>query len=145
MNLLLQLVASYIITVTAGILVEAPKKLLFKTGFCGMLGYGVYLIFLPISSPILATFFACMAMSACGQIFARLFKAPVTIFYIPSFFTLVPGAAIYRTAFYFIQGNNDLMVYYLTQALLTAGAIALGIFIVDSLLEIYQHITQPTN
>lgn len=134
-----QILAAYLITVTAAILVEAPKALLYKTGICGALGYFVYLLSLSWSSEVIATLIACMAMSITGQIFARIFKAPVTIFYIPSFFTLVPGAAIYRTAFYFIQGNSELMTHYFMQTLLIAGAIALGVFFVDSLLEIYSH------
>lgn len=142
LTFIIQIIAAYIITVTAAILVEAPKSLIFKTGFVGALGYAVYLLCILYVSNILATLFACMAISAAGQIFARWFKAPVTIFYIPSFFTLVPGAAIYRTAFYLIQGNSDLMGYYFIQTLLIAGAIALGVFLVDSILEIYTHLKQ---
>ena len=140
MQFLFQIIAAYVITIAASILVEAPKALLFKTGFCGTIGYAVYLLLLESLSAPLATLLACMAMSAIGQIFARWFKAPVTIFYIPSFFTLVPGAAIYQTAFHFIQGDNEVMAHYFIQALLIAGAIALGVYLVDSLLEIYFNI-----
>lgn len=140
MQFFIQVAAAYIVTITAGILVEAPKSLLFKTGICGMIGYAVYLLLLESLSAPLATLLACMTMSAIGQVFARWFKAPVTIFYIPSFFTLVPGAAIYQTAFHFIQGDNELMAHYFIQTLLIAGAIALGVYLVDSLLEIYFNI-----
>src|SRR5574344_367887 len=137
MQFLFQIIAAYVITITASILVEAPNALLFKTGFCGTIGYAGYLLLLESLSAPLATL---LAMSAIGQIFARWFKAPVTIFYIPSFFTLVPGAAIYQTAFHFIQGDNEVMAHYFIQALLIAGAIALGVYLVDSLLEIYFNI-----
>lgn len=140
MAMFIQVFAAFIVTFTAGILVEAPKHLLVKTGICGAFGYFIYLLSLNHFTPILSTLIACMAMSAMGQVFARIFKAPVTIFYIPSFFTLVPGAAIYRTAYYFIQGNTEKMGYYFIQTLLIAGAIALGVFIVDSLLEIYTNL-----
>ncbi|MFK8198845.1 threonine/serine exporter family protein [Tuanshanicoccus lijuaniae] len=140
MNVILQGIAAYIITVTAAILVEAPKSLIFKTGFCGAFGYIVYYLILPYLNMISATLLACIVISMTGQIFARLFKAPVTIFYIPSFFTLVPGAAIYRTAFYLIQGDSEKMSYHFIQTLLIAGAIALSVFIVDSFLEIYHHL-----
>lgn len=142
MAFLLQIMAAYVVTITAAILVEAPKSLLYKTGICGTIGYAVYLLlleYLGFSAPI-ATLLSCMTMSAIAQLFARWFKAPVTIFLIPSFFTLVPGAAIYRTAFYLIQGDNQLMAYYFTQTLLIAGAIALGVYLVDSLLEIFFNI-----
>lgn len=140
LHFIIQILAAYIITVTAAILVEAPKVLIFKTGICGAIGYGIYLLLLPIVSSVLATLLSCMTMSAIGQLFARWFKAPVTIFYIPSFFTLVPGAAIYRTAFYLIKGDSDLMSHYFIQTILIAGAIALGVFLVDSILEIYNNL-----
>ena len=35
-------------------------------------------------------------------------KAPVTIFLLPGIFPLVPGAGIYYTAYYFLQGEQEL-------------------------------------
>lgn len=141
-HFIMQTFIAYIATITAGILVEAPKALLYKIGVIGAVGYSIYLLILPHTNTVISTLLSCMTIAILSQIFARLFKAPVTIFYIPSIFTLVPGAAIYQTAFYFINGNNALMSHYFTQALLTAGAIALGVFLVESMLEIYYNMKQ---
>ena len=65
---------------------------------------------------------------------------PVTMFYIPGFFPLVPGIGVYRTAFYYINDNPAQASYYMVQSALIAGAIALSIFLVDSCLEIYHHL-----
>lgn len=138
--MIIQVIGAYIATITAAITLEAPRSLIFKTGYAGAIGYLVYLLLTDSMGAALATFFACSAVSLIAQYFARRFKAPVTIFYIPAFFPFVPGSAIYQTALYFIQGDYDLSNYYFIQTLSIAGAIALGVFFMDSMLEIYVHV-----
>ena len=55
---------------------------------------------------------------------------------IPGFLTLVPGAGLYRSVHYFFIGNRSMGAAYLVQTLQIAGVIALGVFMVDSLVEI---------
>lgn len=138
-GIIIQVIGAYVATITAAITLEAPRKLIFKTGYAGAVGYFIYLM-LSFLGSALATFFACIVVSFMGQIFARLFKAPVTIFYIPAFFPFVPGSAIYLTALYFIQGNYTLSNHYMVQTLSIAGAIALGVFFSDSILDVYNRI-----
>ncbi|MBG9979254.1 threonine/serine exporter family protein [Ruoffia tabacinasalis] len=139
-GIIIQVIGAYVATITAAITLEAPRSLIFKTGYAGAIGYLVYLLLANPMGVALATFFACSVVSLIGQFFARRFKAPVTIFYIPAFYPFVPGSAIYQTALYFIQGDYDLSNYYLIQTLSIAGAIALGVFFTDSILEIYMHV-----
>lgn len=120
--------------------VEAPRFLQYKVGIIGAVGYAIYLIVLPHLGTALATFVGCVVISIISQQFARIFKAPVTIFYIPSFFPLVPGVAIYRTVFNYINGDTELGGYYFFEALTIASMIALAVFIVDSVLEMKRHI-----
>ena len=60
----------------------------------------------------------------------------MTIFLIPGFLTLVPGAGLYRGVHYFFYRKSKHGSAYLVQTLQIAGVIALGIFMVDSLVEI---------
>lgn len=136
-GVIIQVIGAYVATITAAITLEAPRTLTFKTGYAGAAGYFVYLLVLNRFGTALATFFACVVVSFLSQFFARRFKAPVTIFYIPAFFPFVPGSAIYQTALYFIQGDYSLSSYYMIQTLSIAGAIALGVFFTDSVLEVY--------
>ena len=76
------------------------------------------------------------AITLLAHFFARIKKAPVTIFLIPGFLTLVPGAGLYRSVHYFFIGNRSMGAAYLVQTLQIAGVIALGVFMVDSLVEI---------
>ena len=49
----------------------------------------------------------------------------------------VPGATMYRIAYYVILGDNDMSIHYLMEMFKIAGAIAVAIFIIDSLFRIY--------
>ena len=138
MGFVIQVIGAYIATITAAITVEAPKSLIMKTGIPGAAGYIVYLLAIDSMDASLATFLASILIVIMGQASARYYKAPVTIFYIPAFFPLVPGSAMYHTAFHFINGDSQLAALSFVQAMLIAGAIALAIFLVDSSLEIYK-------
>ena len=129
-SLCFQTAGAYVATITAAIMVEIPRSLLFKCGWVGALGYLIYLLVMP---------------GHLSQLFARSFRAPVTMFYIPGFFPLVPGIGVYRTAFYYINDNPAQASHYLLQSALIAGAIALSIFLVDSCLEIYHHLRNQAN
>ncbi|AUW96509.1 threonine/serine exporter family protein [Streptococcus pluranimalium] len=141
-SFLFQILGAYVATVTAGILLEAPKHLVYQTGFIGAAGYTVYLIFLERTDNAVATLLGGIVIALLSQISARKLASPVTVFYIPSFFPLVPGAGVYRIAYYYIQDNPKLAGENLIESILVSGAIALSIFIVDSFLEIYNHLKQ---
>ena len=57
-------------------------------------------------------------------------KTPVTIFLLAGIFPLVPGAGIYYTAYYFIQGNNALALANGISTFKIAVALAIGIALV---------------
>ena len=140
MGFIIQVIGAYIATITAAITVEAPKSLIFKTGIPGAAGYVVYLLVIDHFGPIVATLCASLLISILGQA-----KSPVTIFYIPAFFPLVPGSAMYHTAFHFINNDIEKAALSFVQAILIAGAIALGIYLVDSLLEIQTFLQKKAN
>lgn len=145
MGFIIQVIGAYIATITAAITVEAPKSLIFKTGIPGAAGYVVYLLVIDHFGPIVATLCASLLISILGQASARHYKSPVTIFYIPAFFPLVPGSAMYHTAFHFINNDIEKAALSFVQAILIAGAIALGIYLVDSLLEIQTFLQKKAN
>lgn len=140
MGFIIQVIGAYVATITAAVSVEAPKQFIFKTGISGAGGYIIYLLVIDQLGSVMATFLASLIIVIMGQYLARRFKAPVTIFYIPSFFPLVPGSAMYLTAYNFINGDSVAGGMFFIEALMIAGAIALAIFLIDSLLEIFSHL-----
>ena len=67
------------------------------------------------------------------RVFAILQKTPVTVFLLSGIFPLVPGAGIYYTAYYFIQGDNALALSNGISTFKVAVALAVGISLVLSI------------
>ena len=79
---------------------------------------------MPFSSPPV------IPLTLLARIFAIVLKTPVTIFLLAGIFPLVPGAGIYYTAYYFIQGNNALALANGISTFKVAVALAIGIALV---------------
>jgi hypothetical protein len=98
---------SFFATVAFGKLFNCPRSCLYKAGFVGMVGFGVYIILLSgfgLSS-MLSNFAGTVALSICSEIFARWYKQPVPIFSIPGSHSAgpraapVPGHELYHAGF----------------------------------------------
>lgn len=90
------------------------------------------------STEVFATFLSAMSISIVSHIFARVFKAPVTVFLVAGILPTVPGAGMYRIAYNIIEGYNGMASHYMMATLELAAAIALGIFVVDAFFRIFQ-------
>lgn len=134
--MILQIVSAFVAVAAASILLEAPKKLIYRSGFIGAVGWGIFLVFLDSYGPVRATFIAGLVISTLSHIFSRVFKTPVTMFFIPGFYPLVPGYRIYMSVYNFISGNEQLAQNYLVDTIKISGMIALAIFMVDTVFNI---------
>lgn len=115
-------------------ILELPRRFLMWYGTAGALCWLVYLnVRDGAGSKILAAFAAGLAVAVFSHLAARLLKAPVTVFLIPGILPLVPGASIYNSVYYMIQDNQPQSSHYLAETLQIAGAIAMAVFLVDSL------------
>ncbi len=134
--LLIQVAAAFAAIAAFSVAMEVPVIYLPYCGVIGGAGWFVYLIVLKHGGMIAANLLGAAAITWVAHIFARVKKAPVTVFLIPGFLTMVPGAGLYRSVHYFIMGNGRQGAAYLMQTLQIAGVIALGVFLVDSIFEI---------
>lgn len=125
----LQVVSAFFGVIAVAITVQVPKKNLLFAGLTGACGWLVELL---LENTVLSAFFAALSVAVLAQIFARITKAPVTVYLVTGIFPLVPGVGMYRTVYYLLQSNRELTAYYLTYTLQIAGMIALAIFVVDS-------------
>lgn len=99
----------------------------------GALGWLVYLLtMLASGNDLLSNFLAAMAISLYSEIMARLRKCPVTGYLLISFFPLVPGAAIYYTMQYVLQGDTAMFLQSGLHVLGIAGCLALGVLVMSS-------------
>lgn len=102
----------------------------------GAIGWMVYLITAPVlNSDIAQTFAGTIALAIFCEIIARVRKAPVTGFLIVSIFPLVPGASIYYTMGYAINGELDAFLPSLIHTIGVGGAIAVGALLVSTIVR----------
>lgn len=99
----------------------------------GALGWLVYLLVgLVFEGDLPCYFVAAMAIAAYSEIMARVRKCPVTGYIVISLFPLVPGASIYYTMLYAMQGQTELAAKTGMHTLGIAGCLALGVLVVSS-------------
>lgn len=134
--MVIRVVGAFFAVFCFSILLELPVKQLLYAGFVGAVGWMVYLLVEPNHSVVAAAFVSSLVIALLCHIFARLFKKPVTVYFVAGILPSVPGASIYRTVLYLIQGDMSRSTYYLMETLQVAGGIAVAIFIMDSLFRI---------
>ena len=137
MELILVTVGCFLAVAGFAVLVETPQKYILQAGFAGAFGGWVYFYSMQRGlDTVPACFLAALVISLVAHIFARIFKAPVTVFLIAGILPTVPGAGMYRAVYYIIADDRAQSSYYLLQTLEIAGVIALAIFIVDTVFRI---------
>ena len=82
-------------------------------------------------SLILSNAVAALAATIYGEIMARLQKAPVSIYAIPSIIPLVPGGSLYYTMAALMNGDNAEFMRRGSDTLMIALGIAIGIISVS--------------
>ncbi len=140
LEFVLQVVSAFIGVVAVAVLFQVPKKHLVLAGVTGASGWFVELVMEEVlKSAVFSSFLAALLVALLAQIFARVSKAPVTLYLVTGILPLVPGVGMYRTVYYLLQSNRELTSYYFSYTLQVAGMIALAIFVVDSFFKrLYQ-------
>lgn len=82
-------------------------------------------------SLLLSNMIAAMVATFYGEIMARVFKAPVTIYSIPSVIPLVPGGSLYYTMAALMNGDQAEFISRGTDTVMISLGIAIGIISVS--------------
>lgn len=134
MILLKQFLFAFFSTIGFAILFGIPKDSIVKSGIVGALGMVIYTLVDEIfSTPVAGTLFAAMTVGILGEILARHYKKPATVFIIPGIIPLVPGAGTYYTMLSVIEKNFSETADIGTETFFIAVAIAIGLTISSTL------------
>jgi uncharacterized membrane protein YjjB (DUF3815 family) len=104
-NIISDLIFGFAASFFFALIMNAPKETLMHTSITASIGY---LIYIACSAQLNATlgFFAGTSFVAMmGEIFARKFKMPATIFIFPAVIPIVPGFGLYETMLAFVQND----------------------------------------
>lgn len=137
-RMIAEIISAFFVVFFFTVLLELPRRYVMTTAAAGAVGWGAYLVvYKVIQSPMMAAFVSTLIVAFLSYILARIEKVPVTVFIVSGTLPAVPGAAIYRSVYYFIHNDPDLCSHYMAETVQVAGAIAMGIFIMDSLFRLY--------
>lgn len=122
------LLLSFLAAAAFGIIFNAPKSSLVQSGFVGMLGWGIYILFtINGSDAVNATLVASFVIAVASQVFAKLYRMPIIIFIVAGIIPLVPGGMAYDAMRNFVENDYNIALALAAKAFLISGSIAMGI------------------
>lgn len=134
MVIIKQFVFSLLSTIGFAILFSIPRDSILKSGLVGALGWiGFYITSTYLKSNIAGTFFAAITVGVLGELLARHYKKPATVYIIPGIVPLVPGAGMYYTMLALVDNDFFLAANKGTETFFIASAISIGVIISTSL------------
>jgi uncharacterized membrane protein YjjB (DUF3815 family) len=135
--MIIQVLGAFVAVITVATILSVPRKFLFLAGCISALSWFVYLICRDFEVGVaISTLSATLVIALVSHILARVFKAPVTLFLIPGILPLVPGLNTYRIVYHLIQEDGARASNFFNITLQTAGMIAIGVFIMDTIFRI---------
>ena len=99
----------------------------------GCCTWAVYLIAMEVTGNIyVANFWATAFAATYSEVMARIRKYPATSYLVVSLFPLLPGAGIYYTMGYALEGSINMAVHQGLKTAAIAGVMAVGILLVST-------------
>jgi uncharacterized membrane protein YjjB (DUF3815 family) len=99
----------------------------------GAMTWAIYLLAMDLTgNAFVANFWAAAFAAAYAEMMARIRKYPATSYLVVSLFPLLPGAGIYYTMGYALNGNVNLAVHKGLETAAVAGVMAVGILLVST-------------
>lgn len=138
-NLFLEFIFAFLGTLGFAIIFNVPLRHMPVASLIGGLGWITYhiAIYYGTTIPIACFLGACM-VGLGSDIASRVCKEAATIFVIPGVLPLVPGAGTYYTMLAIVEGNLDKAAESGIQTLAMAGAIALGLLVIGTIVQIFR-------
>jgi uncharacterized membrane protein YjjB (DUF3815 family) len=111
---------------------NAKKSQILCAAISGLLISGIYLLLASQNDSILLDNMLCaMLVTAYAEIFARIMKAPSSVFLLPAIIPLVPGGFLYYGMYGLVTGENAVAWQNANATMLTGLGIAMGILVVS--------------
>ena len=129
----IQIVASFVGCIGFAILFNIHGNGMYLCGLGGVLSWAAYCLCVHFGvSVIMGNLIAAIVAAAYSEIMARVRKYPAISYLVISIFPMLPGAGLFYTANYLVQGN---MAAFSDKGLTTiaiAGMLAVGILLVST-------------
>lgn len=137
MEIMIQVVLSFIATACFAVVFNAPIKAIPACGLVGSVGWTIYFVLFQNGvDEVKASFIGAFIVAFVAHLFARKFRMPMIIFSVSGILPLVPGGIAYNTM------RNIVELDYLSgmqngmRAFMISGAIAMGLVFAEVLMQI---------
>jgi uncharacterized membrane protein YjjB (DUF3815 family) len=128
LHVLRQASLAFVAVLAFAVLFNVPRRSLLACGVTGVMGYLAQLLARDLgATPAGAAFVGAAVVGLFGEIFARVFRLPATVFIVTGFLPLLPGVAATRAVIQLISGDYARGGPNAITAAVTAFAIAAGI------------------
>lgn len=138
-NLIIQFLFAFLGTLGFAIIFNVPLRHMPVASIIGGLGWVTYQVAMSMGSAIpFACFLGSCTVGLTSDLASRFLKEAATIFVIPGVLPLVPGAGTYYTMLAIVEGNLDKAASTGVQTLAMAGAIALGLLVIGTVVQVFR-------
>ena len=143
MSNLIQLITALTGSFGFAMLFNVRRSKLIPAALGGGLAWGIYLLVnLFTDVDVLCYFIAAVILTFYAEIFARIKKAPTTIFLVSGAIPLFPGGFLYQTMRYAVMGEWKKFFHEGLNTLLIALAIAVGMLVTMTVFSVRKRILE---
>ncbi len=104
----------------------------------GILTWSIYCLCMALGADtIMAYFYGTVVAAIFSEVMARVRKYPAISYLIVSLFPLIPGASVYYTMNYAVQGNMDKFAEQGVHTIAIAGIMAVGLLMVSTVVRMW--------
>ncbi len=138
MDLIVQILISFIATSCFGVIFNAPTKVIPYCGLVGSIGWSIYYMLTNWQSvdTIQATFLSAFFVAFIAHLFARSKRMPVIVFSVAGIITLVPGSIAYNTMRNIVEKDYNTAIQNGMLVFMISGAIAMGLVFAEVIMQI---------
>ncbi len=138
MEYVYQLLYAVLGSIAFALIFNVKLKRLVTAGIGGLLCWGMYLLSMHFFENVfLSAFLSAAICGLYGEIFARILKAPTTVFMITAVIPLIPGSVLYYTMQYAVLNDWEKCKSYALETVLFIGAITLGLSVVSAIFKLF--------
>ncbi|WP_257468936.1 threonine/serine exporter family protein [Bacillus sp. D386] len=133
---LIHMVFSFLSSISFAVICNVPRKSIPIGGLVGMCGWMGYWILSTEGYGVFLSSIVCSLLLAfAGQISARIFKMPLTVFYVPGLVPIVPGITAFQAfRLLTLQDYDGALIGFLNVGYCAVG-IAIGLVLSDILFK----------